>query len=574
MTIDGDESEDDIPSADAMFPGRNGSWFALSSKKKTLKAGPSHAHLPLHVQAPPVNHLNWRIARGYVETYGTTAELIVFDNMSRYFLDEDAAAELWAARAEANPTAPEADIFDGDIEGLLAANFCEPLPAGMRPVGTIAVFTVLEMIKQRRRTITWPKHTAAEERRIWQLLKNSHATVKYLSTEEILAATREFCCHLDYKKFFQQFVMAPGVRKYYCFLHKGKWYQLVTIPTGGVFPPIIAQILSNAIAAGAVAHNARDIDMPGYKDVTKSVMIDNTRFTSNHAASLNRVWDWCTMACSDIGITIGEIFPPSNKPYDFLGIHFDHPHVSVAAKTCSKLENIHSTLTEARSGSPTEIRDVLAAFGVCFWASIITGHPLTEVFYVIKFVRRMAAAHNTANPTAKCTIWPCILETWDQWSTALRRRTRTISGHSGNDHSALVFTDASLKGWGSVIFATLAGIRSTWIVGARWTSKMSKMAINQLETKAIANSLKFIEQQIERQGFHTIDVDLLVDNTTALSATTKLRSRSYLVNMFTKEIQATIARGHTRIASATYVASANNLADAPSRQLPVNNLDD
>jgi hypothetical protein len=94
------------------------------------------------------------------------------------------------------------------------------------------------------------------------------------------------------------------------------------VPTGGVGPPLLAETLTRAICGAAVR-------MLGHQDINSvlyDTMIDNVRFVSDSAELLVQLWQNFVDIRARVGITIGEVIPPSctngQTECVFLGLSF------------------------------------------------------------------------------------------------------------------------------------------------------------------------------------------------------------------------------------------------------------
>ena len=252
-------------------------------------ASTAHAALPLHVQNPPVPHLSWEKADEIIKMVSFPAEERMWSTLSHFYRNNSAADWLWKNR-DATQDVDEARgsaLLDGDIEVLLEAHFaefvgvCGALPPGVSV--NCFVFTVLEILKGRRRVIAWPRATNAAERRILDMFKHLHCVVPFPKAATLRRRVLwRYAAHIDLTKFFQQFVLEAKHRFY--FAHKGKVYALTTIPTGAVSPPIMAQILLRACVTLAIRRaNVTD-------RVVFDTMIDNARLCSNDWDALSAAW--------------------------------------------------------------------------------------------------------------------------------------------------------------------------------------------------------------------------------------------------------------------------------------------
>ena len=207
------------------------------------------------------------------------------------------------------------------------------------------------------------------------------------------------------------------------------------------------------------------------EDVVFDALIDNARMCSDNLLSLCAAWSALKKLCAYVGITVGEETPPSPnaEPYVFLGIRYDHAQNSVrlADKSIIKLLRAAEDIRLYRDGN---IDDVLAVFGLCIWGSAVTDFPMARVYYIFKFIRRLSRKRSTGSEPV--SLWNCIRVSWRSWIAAVCAETRI---HATPERSIIAFTDASLSGWGAVIFKAdvvkslaLTGLRPR--VGCRSTN--------------------------------------------------------------------------------------------------------
>ena len=142
-------------------------------------------------------------------------------------------------------------------------------------------------------------------------------------------------------------------------------YGLATIPTGGVPPPLVAQILTRTLCQPAV-REARAQDRAFYDS-----MIENLRLASNDYEALVSAWRILLRLLEDVNITVGDIQHPQRQmePYVFLGMEFDHRAVTVRVsdKLRTKLAKADEWSAEVRSSAATFKRSSASASGQAWW---------------------------------------------------------------------------------------------------------------------------------------------------------------------------------------------------------------
>jgi hypothetical protein len=535
----------------------------MFAKRPTQLATELHANLPLHVQNPPVPYLSWSAADSVIRLAATDADTRMWFETSAVYRDATAADAMFQSHTPGeDPT--EAKIFNDDIKLLVDSGFAIETKLTRKAFETqharfnyARLFSVIEVRNgaERRRVIAWPK-TLNETESLFKLkLATEHCKARYYTAKEIVdnGLSMHYAASLDFKKFFQQFELLTKTN--WCFLYRGLVYLLATIPTGAVFPPLLAHALSRTLLALAVRRaNVSHL-------VRHDCNIDNLRLTSNNLHALWAAWHELLHLCSWINATIGDLNPPpvtSPSPYVYLGMRFsvagEVSLVELAEKSKKKLLTASSLL---RSGQPMLVADVQAIFGNTVWASAVTGYSLGKLFYVIKFIRRIQPKplHDYVN------VWPCIT---DMWADALTHMMNLENRFTPPGNAKVyMYTDASETGWGVVIVGYTS--RAIRVFAGRWSSQEAALHINVLELRAIRIGLRILAQL--KSDVERIELQLFVDNTTARAWTLKGRAKQWQANELANHVRDHASRNGILIASVDYVRSHQNPADDPSRRL-------
>ena len=534
----------------------------LFAKGPLQVADAEHAKLPLHVQQPPVPHLSWSVADEIVALASFPAEERMWLTLSHFYRSTSAADWLWDNRDSSLDI--DADkgsaLLDGDIQVLLNAQFaklvglCSDLPAGISV--NCFVFTVLELLKGRRRIIAWPRATNVAERRVLDMLKAAHCVVPFPKANTLrMRVVKKYAAHVDLTKFFQQFELLT--RKRFYFAHDGNAYELTTIPTGAVAPPIMAQILLRACVSLAIRRaNATSC-------VVFDTMIDNARLCSDDWDALSASWTELMKIFEWLGSTVGEALQPAHSTgcYEFLGIAFDHVSRSVALseKFRVKLAKAATLLQQTRS---LVIADILSIFGACVWAAQVLALPLAELYAILKFVRRVSSAlASGAKLTDTRDVWPSITDHWVQWMTSAMVSNVTITVSQLSSPRLIAFTDASDSGWGVVIFD---GDKTTILAG-KWSEAERALHINEKEFLTIKKMLLTYECDTSQTVCGVRVMDLFVDNTTAGAWAGTANPRNYVMSQIKQDIEQLKIAAHIIVENVAYVASLANPSDIMSR---------
>lgn len=508
-------------------------------------ATPADAHLPLHVQKPAVRHLCWDRADAIVSEASSINEAALWRSFTAIYRHEDAVLAIFAERSHSLdvPATASSSLLQGDLEVLLDCGFAVPAHCPARSY--IRIFSVLEKGDTRRRVITWPRALNSAEKALLRRLRTQHFDTTFPRVSGIRDGARTHSATLDFRKFFQQFCLASACRPFFAFHHHGVDYFLDTVPTGATGPPLAAHILARAMCLLAIRRSLTTAL------VIFCVCIDNIRMASHDLHALRAAWAELMTIIHFVGATVGDLSGPLDAPSDyvFLGQHFLHDGtVRVGPKTRAHLVSARGFLA---SRQPVTVLDVLVVFGRCVWASAVLDLPLHGQYHILKFCRRKARL-----PLSETIlVWPSIIPLWLQWIDTLTSRVYVPGAHVSDE--VVAFSDASSSGWGAVLFLD-RGLPS--IFAGSWTPAEARLHINVLELLAVKRLFTHAAATLRNSGVH-----LLVDNTTALSWLRKRRSSCYLANAISQDIHAAASDLGIRLLSVSWVASASNIADAPSR---------
>ena len=412
-------------------------------------------------------------------------------------------------------------------------------------------FTILEERQAgiRQRFILWTKEA---NRMMHDLGYKPRVPLEHVS-QYLSQVTRETSSQWDLKTGFYQVSIPERSRKYFRFQdERGEWFELTRLPMGHMAAPEIMHSLT-ATVAGEPTFTKPCFT---HRGIVTDVWIDNIRVTgscrhvSDATTRINEVAKRCNVTWKQ------EETQELAKEYDFLGVRFNHNECTVAVaeklrkrilNTC--LDNITSEKIESLAGR-------------LLHASAITRVHPGKYWFALRFFRRVTNSLNrgVVQTEQEVPIPRSVRSDISNWSKEVLTTRSIRAGDSRRDDSKMIFVDASMKGWGAVIFDQNYEMT---ILGEQWTKKESSEHINVLEATALSSTLRTISK--------ISHLDIYVDNTTVLYSTKKGMSvRSMALNR-----QVNYIINHLNRLQCTYklnwVSTKCNPADLPSRICPNSN---
>jgi hypothetical protein len=537
--------------------------YRMYAKRPTQIATIEHTSLPLHVQSPPVPFLSWEIADHIMRLAASQADETMWFTASSVYRDESCARVLFENRDATRDVDGEALLLGNDIDLLIESKFAVATNQTLKQfnalnnsnVCCIKLFSTVEhRTTVRRRMIGWPASLNIAEKAIVTQLEKQHVKVRFYSAREVRDNSVKFtyAASLDFKKFYQQFELL--IKHFWIFTVNANVFMLSTIPTGAVFPPLFTQALSRTLLALAIrCANVED-------RVNFDCCIDNLRLLSDDLDALWAAWHELIALCKHLGATIGEMNPPpaTHTPisYTYLGMFNSNIDgvacVELAVKSKDKLRRAIDVI---HSAVPMLVVDALALFGQTIWACTVTNFQLGRLYHVIKFIRR--TQRNDLNSLTK--VWPSIVQLW---TSALEEMiTKTFVQQDAATSTATMFTDASESGWGVVILDYLD--RPIRIFAGRWSPCESKESINMLELRALRIGIRILAAL--KSSTEVLAINAFIDNTTARAWATRARAPRWCANQLALSVDDELRSNSIQLKSITYVESARNIADKPSR---------
>ena len=428
-------------------------------------------------------------------------------------------------------------LCDSDIESLVKCRYIKEVDQ-VFPKNFVVTFSVTEPQKGRRRWIVYP--------RLFNRITPSHQlseSVKLQGIDDIIESTHNgYALLSDFASWFPHFPLPEEAWPYFCFLHAGRLFACLRIPTGATTSPNIGQIASWTISQEILRRT---------HVVPKSVhvFIDNLRFITQTTAQSQALCQSLLQLCQELCITLNEDeMHVGSIDYVFLGVHFshasDHFSVCLSPKFISKLQQ-----TKDIFAPDATLRDVLQLFGKLQYAARILGLRLAEHYYAFKFLRRRVFCF--LDDTAD--VWPSTQSTWERWMSDVLANVPVYLGRKNpvQFKKAHMITDSSLKGWVAVFFFP----KTVFCIGESWEDSIKQHHINVLELFAVERALKKIDLQ-------QYELVIGIDNTTAGYCLSKQRSKNFVLNSCILRI----SELPVRIVEIYYIESKLNPADWWSRE--------
>ena len=185
----------------------------------------------------------------------------------------------------------------------------------------------------------------------------------------------------------------------------------------------------------------------------------------------------------------------------------------------------------------------------------------------MKWFRRRANAYarGLADLSEQLILPSSVRRVFQRWMNDAHRTVRVPHGGFGK-HEAVLFTDASLQGWGAILVFAGGEIH---VAGGKWAHAYDSGDINMLEAKAATAALTAFDDVL-RDGVADGVVDTLrvvVDNTSVQSSAKRGAARSELLNLAMVPLLRGV-RGLQIAVSFEYIATKMNPSDDVSRGRP------
>lgn len=412
----------------------------------------------------------------------------------------------------------------------------------------IRTFSVVEERKRRRRWITHTADSNKLEKDVASWLSKKSPRQDLCTPTPHVATSRlmkQYATAIDFAAYYHQFALDPQDRMWF-FRANGREWELTTIPTGSAFAPELAQIFSVALCGWVKYH---------FPLIVADTYIDNVRFSADDPGYLRDALGCMYELCAqhEVGIVINEPVETAlaiidAQKYEFLGVEYDHrtQEVQICKHVREKIAASATTTDDTLS-----IRDVLAWYGRLSYATVVYRLARAPYYMATKYLRRRVGRELDA----PAKLWPSARKALVEWGRRILEIGPCRVTHPDSSlGAATLFTDASGKGYGGVLFTTTGGVA---ITAGKWAENSS--SINVLEARALRFCLVDFTDVLRDVNC----LDVKIDNTSALGALLKTHSPAWELN---KEVGLIIASPlWASVRSVQYVRSEDNRADVPSR---------
>ena len=338
----------------------------------------------------------------------------------------------------------------------------------------------------------------------------------------------------------------------------GAVFQMTRIPMG-IAPAVEMMQLIMEVLIGCSSACKPQFAINNVKH--KHAYVDDIRI-SGSVAQVTQACQQIVINAAALNITLKNEPVPLTR-YVFLGANFNHENhaISIGPKLRAKIPT-------SFSASHIVGKDLHSLVGRLIHAAGMLRLPLISYSFCVKWCARKFNQFNRglASPNELVGLPVSVVRVLNTWCS-VAHSTRLIAPAPLQPHLTF-FVDASLKGWGATVITHNSQV---FHAGGRWKAHEtycdnSRGIINLLEAKAFRNCVLCFSDLIV---FHR-NVDFRIDNTSVESGIRRGAARSPDIIEVLKhpieflsafDVQATVA----------YVKSADNLADAKSRDedLPI-----
>ena len=438
----------------------------------------------------------------------------------------------------------EAELTAIDIQRMLDLSYIEAFNGDLANIkSTVKVFSVMEKEGTRRRIIFHP-----------QLINLFLADAGFLenlvelpSVDDQVAVCSNFPGGLcvDGTAFYTQFPVQPNVDANFVFAHLGTLYRNRSICTGQRQCVALAQLALCALI---------EITRRTHPEVHYTPYVDNVRFCGPND-NAKAAWKSFRMRAEEAHLEF-EIQSEWATEYTFLGIHYQHtvPAISLGEKALKKLAAWQLRISgPGADWTSWTLQEAVGLFGILVWAGRVLDINAGPYYYFLKFLRRRGQCELSED----AHLWPCLHKILQHWLAAVTSKHRLMGVSIRSAETVYVYSDASLKGRGAVIY-----FRNSIFISAGIFSRDEKIHI--LEARAWLASVEFVLKALGTEISSRVHVCFFIDNTSVIGAQARGYTKNYLLNTIVLRLRDRMTKlfGSFEV---HYIKSALNHADYSSR---------
>ena len=331
--------------------------------------------------------------------------------------------------------------------------------------------------------------------------------------------------------------------------NSGDVYEMNVLPMGHRCAPEVMRTVTAAIAGEASICSQRYSFHRGAIDV----YVDGVRFagTDSEATTYAQFID---ERCDKANGLFKDRGQPPVAQYVFNGVAFDHnAHtVCLGPRVIRKLR--------ADSFFNISFVDLEAVVGRLIYGSAVLRLNMPRFYFALKVAQRRISLLNRCpklcdRPVALPVVTRSMLAEWR--NELLENVPRSPPPHPDVvPHKHRLYTDASVKGWGAIMYLDSGEVL---ITGEAWPES-SSYEVNRAEAAAVRLALEKFSAHCPRGTC----LDVFVDNTSCQAALNRRISKSEGVSMELRELlRLTEEKGIC--VKAAYISTDENPADAVSR---------
>ena len=456
-------------------------------------------------------------------------------------------AKLRDFSKEAAVTQPrESRAFVRHKDDLLGKRYITPI-ARARVKQFVTGFTVPKPKKQTLRSILDGRPQNAEQ------FRPPHTDMAGLEDMRENTLKYALCQELDGVSYFNQFEMHPEIAAHWVIKIGKERFAWNRMPMGWSHAVYVAHTVTELLAD---VQHPRGVIM---------VYIDNVYIFGHDREAIDELTVAFLERCKTVNASF-EITTPTTDSLVVLGVVCDtkaktfslpKPFLDKFEKVSEVLEDCFAAYGNHDGDLPTT--EVLwKVFGALMWGTRVLNIHLCRYGSFMNWLSRRAS-QLAAMPhlwTAPCTIWPAALEDLRRLiGVVLLNEPRSVVVPLESDYDHVMFTDASNTGLGIVH----CGAELTRTTSKLWSTNMKATIIAERELYALVEGVREAKASLSEVK----KILAYNDNTNVIAWVKRGRGKSSLSNRLIRDLFKLL--GSTTLV-VEYVASADNIADEPSRR--------